>query len=266
LIQGGKDLRGINIILIILVMLLICIFIFRKKQQNLGRKPVNIKIEDKEICLDKEENTSSYNEEIPISFGYKSCWIAIKSNDIDKIINSLNLSNIKEANWTFGLKEAQNINGNVFVSPILGQWVLVIGVSLPDAGDSERPDKLTPLLENLSLRIGEVQYFGTHRVVDYHAWAKVVDGNVIRAYAYLGERGETIWSKGKLTDEEKELGFYFFDETSNEAECEGYWERQDLSYPNEENVLQIAGKWGIDTSFENGNYTPSKGLIGHLKI
>jgi hypothetical protein len=206
------------------------------------------------------------SEEKPIPFGYKCCWLAIKSTDIEGITSALNLSSIEETNWTKGLEEAYEASGKVFVSPALDNWVLVIGISLPDAGGSRRKDSMTPLLVKLSAKFGEVQYFATHRVVDYHAWAKVIDQNIVRAYAYLGESGSTLWNVGELTEEEKELGFSFFDESSEEAENDEYWEREDLSYPDEENVMDIAKKWSIDTSFENADYPVGKGLIGKLNI
>jgi hypothetical protein len=44
------------------------------------------------------------------------------------------------------------------------------------------------------------------------------------------------------------LGFRFFDARSPEANDPriDYWGREDLTFPNEDHVMQLAGKWSID--------------------
>ena len=70
----------------------------------------------------------------------------------------------------------------------------------------------------------------------------------MRLYGYLGERGETLFDIGGQTDAEASLGFRFFDERSPEASDPkvDYWAREDLTFPNEDHVMQLAGKWSID--------------------
>lgn len=70
----------------------------------------------------------------------------------------------------------------------------------------------------------------------------------MHAYAFLGERGETQADRGEQTREEMDLGFAFFNERSPEASKDDYWEREDLTYPSEENVMAIAGRWSVDPS------------------
>lgn len=72
--------------------------------------------------------------ENPKTFGFKCAWLAIKTQDIDKVVKALELKNIRVANWTSGFEARNEINGEVFVSPPLGEWILVIGLSLPQAG------------------------------------------------------------------------------------------------------------------------------------
>lgn len=184
----------------------------------------------------------------PRAFGYKCAWLAIHSEDTKAILEALNLKNPRAANWATGIEQAYGLE-RVFVTPPVQGWTLVVGLALPEAGGSGHPDQCTPLLRRLSKQLGEVQYFATHRVVEYHAWAKAENGVIARAYAYVGEEGITLWNVGVLTPEEKALGFKF-DETH---------------FPNEEDVMKIAGKWSLNPlKLEEMNLQPGVGVVGKL--
>ena len=201
--------------------------------------------------------------DLPRDFGYKCQWLALKAKETQPVVTALQLRRVTPANWAMGIEGAYS--NKIFVSPVLGQWVLAIGTTLPNAGDVCHPDKMTPMLIELSKIFEEVQYFVTHRVVEYHAWVKAKQGEIIRAYAFLGETTTTLWNKGDRTPEEIELGFSFVDETSPEAKDESFWEREDLRFPNEEDVMAIAGKWSVDPLFESNQYDPGVGVLGALK-
>ncbi|WP_371371930.1 hypothetical protein [Sporomusa aerivorans] len=201
----------------------------------------------------------------PIEFGYKCSWLAIKTNDTQKVVESLKLKDVKESDWSNGITAAYRDNGEVYVTPQIGEWILIIGCSLPDSGDSRYPDKITPLLIKLSSEFPEVQYFATHRTIEYHAWAKAINGHIIRAYAYIGEQGVTIWNKGEQTKEEKELNFNFFNEKVPEANNSTYWERTDLRYPDEQDVIKLVRKWINDKFFQTKIISEKNGIIGTLK-
>lgn len=192
-----------------------------------------------------ESDSEPVEPEAPQPFGFKCSWLAVKTTDAQQVIQKLNLRNVRQANWTSGLAAAYEMDGEVFVTPALGEWVLVIGQSLPTAGGEGHPDEITPMIQSLSSVFEEVQYFSTHRTVEYHAWAKVQNGETIRAYAYLGESGETIWDQGEMTEEEKELDIQ-------------------TDFPDEEDVLQLAAKWSVDPAFEEQSYSPETGWIGKL--
>jgi hypothetical protein len=89
----------------------------------------------------------------------------------------------------------------------------------------------------------------------------VSGGKIQRAYAYLSERGETLYESGKKTEEELNLGFVFFDERSQESASDDYFERVDLRYPDEEDVMKISAVWTINT--QALGQRSEKG-IGHL--
>jgi hypothetical protein len=120
-----------------------------------------------------------------------------------------------------------------------------------------------PLLERLSRRFGEAQYFCTHRVVEMHVWARAIQGRLVRGYGYSGERGQTLWDEGEPTRAERDLGFRFFDERSPEATREGYWERADLSFPDEGAVMRLAAAWSINpTTLDQQSREPGLGVLG----
>ena len=65
-------------------------------------------------------------------------------------------------------------------------------------------------------------------------WSRAVSGKVERAYGFLGEAGETLFDDGERTEGEIASGLQFFDERSAAAEANDYWEREDLTYPDED--------------------------------
>ena len=110
-----------------------------------------------------------------------------------------------------------------------------------------------------------VQSFSTHRIVEYHAWAKAEGGELRRAYAYSGESGVTILDIGEASEQEHTLGFHVFDERSPQAEKESYWDNDTLTYRGEEYVVQLAGRWSIDpTRLEDRTQPVVDGWLGSL--
>jgi hypothetical protein len=216
----------------------------------------------------KDERPRKLDPDVPVkpfSFGYKCAWLAIKDASPESVIAALSLTAVRTCNWQRGVAAAYELGGDVFVTQPIQGYVLVAGLSLPDGGDSRHPDRLTPFLIQLSKHLPEIQYFGTHRVVDYHAWALVRDSQVVRAYAYVGDLGETIWNRGEPTPAEKELDFHFFDGESEEAKKPGYYGRNDLRFPCEEDVMKVAAKWSVDpTQLDQLDLQPSTGWLGRL--
>lgn len=196
----------------------------------------------------------------PQAFGFKNTWWALPAADTDAVVAAIRLQNAQPANWQTGLKHAYE--GHVFVTPPIEGWTLITGIRLPPGGKDARAEVLPALLE-LSRTFGAALVFATHRVVDYHLWAKATSGTLIRGYGYVGESGTTFWDDGALTPEEQKLGFAFFDERCSDAEHDSYWEREDLSYPRETNVMAIARIWSISPS-DLSNYKPAQRVLGFL--
>lgn len=184
----------------------------------------------------------------PISFGYKCKWIAVRGQCSGMVTAILPILHAKVTDWSEGIRAAYD--GEVFVSPPIGNWILVVSVALPDFCNYQHADTLTSWIEVVSRNLDTtVQWFTTHRTSEYHAWCWAEKGKVVRAYGWAGDSGTTVIDSGKRTAEEGELGHRFFDERSSEAKQDpDYWSRKDLSFPNEEYVMQLAGKWSVNPS------------------
>jgi hypothetical protein len=195
----------------------------------------------------------------PVNFGYKIMWYAAKTNSKERLAEILELKDVGESNWSTGIEMAYS--GFVFITPPIGEWTLVCGYGLPTA-DVEDPKEAKNLLLKLSREFGEAQYFGTHRVVEFHVWMKAKEGVLERVYSYLGESGINLAVEGEPTDFEKtlNLGNTFSEETKDPA----YSERSDINWPNEEMVMQVAANWSIDptTLEEKTDLEPGLGIIG----
>lgn len=207
---------------------MISIWYAKKKGVTAEFKPETIKIETE--------------KDSPIDFGYKTVWIAVKTDNKQRVAEILKLKNIQPSNWKSGIETAYN-NG-VFITPQIGQWTLAVGMKLVNDGNLENINQLEKTLNKLSSEFGEAQSFGTHRVVEYHHWMKSVDGETKRIYSYIGESGENIKVYGDLT--EPENGLNLFNSLSREAESDEYWEREDLDYADEELVMKIAENWSVN--------------------
>lgn len=181
--------------------------------------------------------------EQPVPFGYKNGWLCVQSEDPQTVMSVLGLSGAP-CGWTAGLEQAGE-DGAIFVSPVLEGFVLVIGWMTEDL------DELTALAGNFP----SLQYYANHRVVDYSAWAHFQAGELLRAYAYVGDQSEAFWDKGALTSEELSLGGAHFPKMGEEID----WDR--VKFPNEETVLSLAAAWGIDPTFSEKQYSACLGWL-----
>lgn len=188
----------------------------------------------------------------PEPFGYKATWIAARTSDPQRVAEALGLRDLRISSWRDGLAAAYG--AQVFVTPPLSGWVLAVGATLPASNGEGTPDTHLPWFQALAGRFPEVQYFSTHRVVEWHAWAKAVNGVIVRRYAWLGEQGCSIWDDGTPTPEEAKLGLKFPVDLDS-ATC-----------PDEDHVLAMARAWSIDPGrIDQLDLPPSLGLVGTPK-
>lgn len=198
----------------------------------------------------------------PIPFGYKTTWLAIKSDNAQTVVTALNLNEVYRSSWKAGMAAAYA--GSIFVTPPLKKWVLVVG-NIPSSGNDRHPDLCTPFLLNLGQRFSDVQFFASHRVTGYYAWARLIEGQIVRQFSWF----ETIrWNVGSPTSEEIMLGLEFPDSNQvdwPEDEDEAFEFAETLPTPREGDVIQLAGMWGLNPSTLNLlNLPPSTGYVGHL--
>lgn len=197
----------------------------------------------------------------PKAFGYGMAWLAIRTRDSGRVIEALALRDAEAANWNTGLGTVYSTEvgpDRLFVTPPVNGWTFVVGLSLPQPLGQAFADKATPLLVDLGGTFIEVQYFAACPAIDYFAWARVIDGKLVRAFAVSDEG--LIWNKGKVTKEEKALGLKPVDGRAKSRRADG-----DLVVPpSEQDVMRLAAKWSldptrIDTAFV-GHGLPGKGL------
>ena len=188
--------------------------------------------------------------DLPVPFGSKVAWLALDTTDTEGVATALGLRGTRAATWGEGIEAAHQ--SSVFVTPPLADWTLAVGTALfpPDRAEAF----VKPLLERLSRDFGEAQYFGTHRDIELHLWARARNGRLLRGYGWLGEKGLTLWDEGEPTKEERGLGFRFCDGRSPEG-----------TSPDESCVTQLAYLWSIDpTSLDEEFKEPVMGLLGSI--
>lgn len=183
-----------------------------------------------------------------MSFGYKTAWFAIRATDSDAVARALKLGRLTPTPADSAIPAAYREPGKVFITPAIDGWTLAMCSGFLDLTDGTLPtfvDKLRTVSAELDT---EAQFFASHRVVETHAWARAARGQLQRAYCYSGHAGETSIDLGEPTAEEIRLGHCFYNPSSPDARDDTYWERDDLRFANEEDVMQVAGLWSVNPS------------------
>jgi hypothetical protein len=193
----------------------------------------------------------------PQPFGYKTAWFAVRSQDINAVATAIELQKPDQVNWQYGLWHAHEYNDyQIFVTPPVNGWVLAVGMPIVWDVDAHADERMV----QLSKQFGDAQLYASVRTSSAYLWARAIDGKLIRFF-YYGDGDQRV--VGESTVEEKEFGFHFFDASSPESTQPGYWERKDLTFPNEDCVLKIAAKWSVDpTKVDDMAPAPSLGLLG----
>jgi hypothetical protein len=198
----------------------------------------------------------------PHAFGYKMAWLAIRTRDTGAVIESLGLKQVEAANWSSGLGTVYDQalgEMHVFVSPPVNGWTLVVSPSLPSPISRRFVDKNVPLLLALANRFVEIQYFASFSDIDFYAWARVIEGRMVRAFA-INDEG-IVWNKGKPTKEERAMGLKLF-EVRGVKGRRGEAGDEIVLYPTETHMMQLAMKWSLDpTRLDPAAAAPALGAI-----
>ncbi len=159
-----------------------------------------------------------------------ACWLAVRSASPESVKDALGLNRAAPCSWIEGLAGGHEF----FISPRVHGWVIVTGLALPNP--SEDVDACFIFLSTLSHKLGHVQFFYAEKFSRHHAWARLDDGCVTRAYAWTGE---TVWHQGIETLPEIEIGVKTF----------GYGDQSAASLDAETNFEKIpllAARWSLD--------------------
>ena len=191
----------------------------------------------------------------PVSFGSNVAWLAARTTDTATVAASLDLRRVREARWAAGIAAAHR--SGVFVTPPLGGWTLAVGTALLPPARMEVVVK--PLVEGLSRRFGDAQYFCAHRPTETHAWARARDGQLLRGYGWFGLRSGAVWNEGAETEQERALHFRFTAGPSEPPRGVG------PPSPNEVCVTRLAAMWSVNPKTISEDFRePAKGLLGDI--
>jgi hypothetical protein len=182
----------------------------------------------------------------PRAFGSSMAWLAVRSVETDAVMKALRLSSPRPCNWNSGVGSVYDPRlgaAHVYVTPPVGGWTFVVGLSLPHPVGRGFVDKATPLLVDLGGRFVEVQYFFSYPPLDFYAWARVCDGRLLRAFAVTDEG--IVWNKGRTSKEERDLGLKLFELRGVEGRS-GDAGGELILHPTEDHVMRLAHSWSID--------------------
>ena len=115
-------------------------------------------------------NKVDTNPDGPVPFGPKCIWYSVRSTNTDDVIKALGLKSPVRCNWKSGIAAAYE--GQIFVAPPVNGWILVVCRDFATLDDPQRKKKAETLLSALSTKFGEAHHYATHRIVEFHAWAK----------------------------------------------------------------------------------------------
>jgi hypothetical protein len=183
------------------------------------------------------------------AFGYKCEWLAVRDQSARTIAEALDLRDTWTCGPVLGTALASTFRGRaVYVLPPLDGWTLVIHSSLGALYLEPEP------LLSLSRKLGEVQYFGSHRGAGYCAWMRAINGCLARSFI-VGD-DDVKQDRGELTDAERSLGIDLSIPLSEALE-------EGLATPDEDTVLAVAAGWSVNPLRldENPN-TARRGIVG----
>jgi hypothetical protein len=191
--------------------------------------------------------------DFPQPFGYKSTWLAVRTENTKAVFDALGLTQEVTANWQAGVQFSYNYDFKenivpVFVAPPVDGWTLVLtGLGLTSDTDENTAD-LERLLRQLSHRFGECQYFGSYRVVGYVAWYKAIDGMVTRGFSFAD--GSLFANSGPTSTAEFDAGLLDLTGMNEEALWQAIESVDDIDKANilfdEETPMKVAGGWSVN--------------------
>jgi hypothetical protein len=166
----------------------------------------------------------------PVAAARPRTWIAIRAATPATVQRALGLNRSMPCSWSEGMTGEHDF----FISQRINGWVIVTGAGLPNPSDDVDASFL--FLIALSRKLGHVQFFHAENFSRHHAWARLDDGYVTRAYAWADG---TVWQQGEKTALEMEL----------DLRCFGYGEDvfpEKILQANCDKVPLLAARWSLD--------------------
>lgn len=193
-----------------------------------------------------------------VAFSYKTSWIAVRDRSTAEVADALTLTERVACSFAGGTALAYK-RGIYVTAPISG-WVLAHGWDLAADIDTTTP-AFIDWLTKISVSLGDVQFFGTHRVVDWHQWASAEGGVIRRVYATAD--GDVPLFIGEPTAVEVELGVGTRGhEDGGDDWDEPAWEEWFKTMPSEGDVMRVAARWSIDPSQVENSDVVIDGVFG----
>ena len=194
-------------------------------------------------------------EKFPFSqsaFGLRpTSWLAVRSFNPKAVQAALGLNHFAPCPWVEGLTGGQGF----FIGPPVNGWIIVTGSGLPNPGADV--DECFHFLTALSRKLGHVQFFQAERVLHHHAWIRVENGIVTRAYAWADE---TVWNQGLKTAAETELSMKCFG--YGEHPDAASWAAAEWTATNVAKVPLLAARWSLDPARIDGRLRKHADGIG----
>jgi hypothetical protein len=186
---------------------------------------------------------------VMVGFGGKQAWLAVAGEDQQAILAALGLSDLGPVPWREGMDLAYLTDDRVAVTPPLPgardtTWILATGRYLIRPGVNVDVIGLSATLRT------EVQFFATHRVTELHRWQRAADGELIRAFGYVGQTGEVTTWHGEPGPAERDAGL--------PAELD----EESTILVGEKDVLKVADAWSIDPTTLTGRPAPGPLRLG----
>jgi hypothetical protein len=187
--------------------------------------------------------------DVMVGFGGKQAWLAVRDGDPAAVLAALGLRDLGDVPWREGIDIAHLTDDRVAITPPLPgargtTWVLAAGRYLL------RPDTVIDL-PGLSGRLHtEVQFFATHRVTELHRWQRAADGDLIRAFGYVGQTGDVTSWHGDPDPAERAAGLPAAVDDATTV------------LVSEHDVLRVADAWSIDPTTLTGRAAPGPIRVG----
>ena len=162
-------------------------------------------------------------------------WLVVRSQNPQAVGAALGLDRFAPCPWVEGLTGGHGF----FIGPPINGWIIVTGSGLPDPGNDA--DDCFHFLTGLSRQFGQVQFFHAEPVLHHHAWVRVENGVVQRAYAWAAE---TVWDQGNRTAAETDLSLKCF--SYGEHPAAGSWAATEWMAANVAKVPLLAARWSLD--------------------